>query len=282
MLSDIPTAVTEANISPTDQEILVLTDSSGLVAFDLSGNYIGQIEVPVQQGNFQGGQGIVFAPQPCGATPVLVVCGGQNAEVTAFQYPGKSAFSANGMAYFNSAQTLYTGDADFGGCVPGPGNTFFATENGTVGQYEILTGCAYPGGCNGSGSGLFASSQGEVNGVAVDSSGDVLIVGDDGSSDGFVALFNSGGVCKQARSGGSCSLTCTGGCVTGDPALTGTPLYGAAFFNGVFLVTASTTNPNAMNTILQTNPSSALAVSNYFVGPSGTDFYGIFAAPQPL
>jgi hypothetical protein len=122
-----------------------------------------------------------------------------------------------------------------------------------------------------------------VNGVAIDASTNVFVVGDDGTGEnGFVALFNSIGVCEEARSGGACMLTCNSGCVAGDIALAGTPLYGAAYFNGVFLATASTTNPVAMNTILQFNPSNALADSTYFAGPTGTNFYGLFAAPQPL
>jgi hypothetical protein len=277
LLSDIPTAVTETN-TPGDDEILVLLDSNGLVAFDsASAAYLGEIQVPVQQGNFEGGQGIVFAPQPCGATPVVVVCGGQNAEVTAFQYPGRSSFSANGMAY---PTALYTGDANYGGCVPGPDNTYFATSPESVGWYDVLTGNPHGGG--GQGTGLFAQSQGGVNGVAVDPSNNVFIVGDDGNSDGFAALFNPSGICEMAVSGGACTLSPCGTCTSGVPALTMTPLYGAAYFNGNFLATASTTNQAAMNTILQFSPSSALAVTNYLVGQTGTNFYGLFAAPQPL
>ncbi len=278
LLGDIPTAVTETSFQG-DEEILVLLDSDGLVAFDSATEaYLGEIVVPVEQGNFQGGQGIVFAPQPCGGTPVVVVCGGENDEVTAFQYPGRSSFTGNGMAY---PTALYTGDANYGGCAPGPDNTYFATGIQSVGWYDVLTGNPHGGG--GQGTGFFAQSQGDVNGVAVDTSNNVFIVGDDGTgNNGFVALFNSSGICEQARSGGACTLSPCGSCIAGDPTLTGTPLYGAAYFNGMFLATASTTNQAAMNTILQVNPSSSLAVTSYLVGPTGTNFYGIFAAPQPL
>lgn len=275
LLSDIPTAVAEADL-PGDQEILVLLDTNGLVAFDGSGNYLGQITVPVASGQFQGGTGLAYIPQACGTPPVVVVCG---YEVTAFQYAGRSGFGSSGVAY---PTALYTGDANYVGCTPGPGNTLFATTSDWVGWYDVATGNPHGwGGDAGLGTGLFAQSQGQVNGVAVDPGGDVFIVGDDGNSDGFVALFNSTSVCEAARSGGACTLTCNGGCAAGDASLAGTPLYGAAAFDGAFLVTASTTNPSALNSILEVDPTNALAVSTYLVGPSGTNFYGLFAAPQP-
>jgi hypothetical protein len=205
---------------------------------------------------------------------VVIVCGGQSDEVTAFQYEGRSSFNADQLAY---PKLIYIGQADFGGCAPGPDNTFFAAEIDSVGWYDVLTGNPHVA----AGTGLFAQSQGGVNGVALDASNDVFIVGDDGSQNGFVALFNSNGVCEQARSGGACTLSCNS-CISGDTTLAATPLYGAAEINGVFLVTASTSNTPAMNTILQVNPSSSLAVSSYYVGAAGTDFYGIFATPQPL
>jgi hypothetical protein len=204
----------------------------------------------------------------------VVVCG---AEVTAFRYAGASSFSGSGLV---SPTALYTFDANYGGCAPGPDDTFFATGAGSVCWYDALTGNPHVGAA--SGSGAFAQSQGAVNGVAIDPSGEVFLVGDDGNGDGFVALFNSMGLCKSARSGGACTLSCSGGCTAGDPALSGTPLYGAAAFNGLFLATASTANTAALNTILQVDPSNALAVSNHLVGPSGSYFYGLFAAPQPL
>jgi hypothetical protein len=62
LLSDVSTAVTETSM-PGDEEILVLTDTSGLVAFDSASEaYLGQIEVPAGSGAFQGGQGLVSAP----------------------------------------------------------------------------------------------------------------------------------------------------------------------------------------------------------------------------
>ena len=273
--SDIPTAIAETT-TPGDQEILVLLDTSGLIAFDSAGTFLGQIEVPVPSGTFQGGSGIAYVPQPCGATPVIVVCGDQ---VTGFRYPGRSAFSANGLAYIPLVDQLYSDTASgYNACVPGPNNTFFATFGSSVEWYDVLTDNPHGGGFTG----LFAQSQGQVSGVAIDAAGEVFVAGDDGSNDGFVALFSSSGICKQARSGGSCTLTCSGGCAVGDPALTGLPLHAAASFNGVFLVTASNSSPNAMNTILQVDPTNALTVTNYYVGPIGTDFYGLFAAPQPL
>src|SRR5208282_5239350 len=254
-LTDIPTSLAEANYQG-DQEILVEMDNNGLVAFDsASATYLGQIAVPAPSGDGPGGQGIAYVPQPCGGIPVVIICG---YAVTAFQYPGRSTFTANGTAY---PTALYSYENNYGGCAPGPDNTYFATSSDSVGWYDVLTGNPHGGG--GQGTGLFAQSQGIVNGVALDSSNDVLLVGDDGASNGFVALFNASGICKQARAGGACTLSGCGSCVSGDATLTGTPLYGAAALNGMFLVTASTTNTNAMNTILQVNPSNALAVSTY-------------------
>lgn len=273
LLSDIPTAISETSL-PGDDEILVLLDTAGLVAFDSSGSYLGQIQVPVTSGNFQGGTGLAYVPQPCGAPPVVVVCG---AEVTAFEYAGRSAFSANGIAY---PTALYTADAYYGACAPGPSDTFFATGTSSVGWFDVSTGTPHGAGGLDAGLGFFAQSQGSVNGVAVDPANEVLLVGDDGSGNGFAALFNATGICEQARSGGACTLVCNGGCAAGDPTLTGIPLQSAAAFNGVFLATASTANPSAMNTILQLDPANALAAGTYLVGPRGTDFYGLFAAPQ--
>jgi hypothetical protein len=270
LLADSPLAVAQAD----DQEILVLMDTNGLVAFSGTGSYLGQIQVPVPSGMFQGGSGLAYVPQPCGATPVVIVCG--NEEVTAFGYPGGSAFS-NGMYYPNA---IYSDESDYNICVPGPGNTYFASEPESVGWYDVLTGCPHVGGCNGAGSGLFAASQGPVNGVAADPSGNILLVGDDSAGNGFAALFNPSGVCTAAISGGACSLSC-GSCTPGNATLSGTPLYAVAYYNGTYLVTASTTNTPAMNNIWQVTPGSPLTIATYYTGPANTDFYGIFAAPQP-
>jgi len=36
-----------------------------------------------------------------------------------------------------------------------------------------------------------------------------------------------------------------------------------------------------MNNIWQVTPGSPLTIATYYTGPANTDFYGIFAAPQP-
>ncbi len=265
---DVPTAVAVA----PDGEILVLLDTAGLVAFDGSGNYLGQIEVPVPAGSFQGGNGLAVLPEGSGA-PLVAVCGDQ---VTAFRYDGPSSFSSGKV--FPTA--LWSGQGGLNGCFPGPCNTLFAASGNQLQWYDALSGNAH-------GSGTFAQSPGQVQGGAVAPNGDVLIVGDDGSSNGFVALLSGGGICQAARSGGACTLTCNGTgqnvCVAHDPTLAQTPLHQAASLpDGTFLVTAGTANTPAMDNIFHVDPGNALAVSTYLTASSGTDFYGLVVSPQPL
>jgi len=268
-LSDIPAAVGVTAAG----EILVQLDDDGLVAFDETGTYEGQIQVPAPSGDGPGGNGLALLPQPAGPT-LVVVCG---YAATGFYYDGGGSFSANGTAYTNA---LWTAEDNLNGCFPGPCNTIYAAYDDQLLWLDALTGNPQGGG---DGLGTVATSQGQVEGGARDANGDLLIAGDDGSNDGFVALFSSSGVCKEARSGGPCTLTCNGGCVAGDATLASTPLHQAAAMpDGTFLVTVGTANQLEMNNVYRVDPSNGLAVSTYLTGPSGTDFYGLVVSPQPL
>lgn len=192
-----------------DGEILVEMDQNGMVAFDASGNYLGQIVVPAPSGTGPGGVGLAYLPQPSGPD-LLVVCG---YEATVFYYGGAGTFS-NGKVY---PTAVWTAQENWGVCFPGPCNTIYAASGASLQWIDALTGNFHGGGF----SGTFVQSQSTVNGGAVAQNGDVLVTGDDGSGNGFAALFASNGACKAARSGGPCTLSGYSPCTAGDATLAG-------------------------------------------------------------
>ncbi len=256
--SDHPNAVA---IDDTNKEVLVLTDTSGLWAFDIGGASLGQVQIPFAPGEFQGGTGIAILPQ-CSGPPLAVVCG--DSSTVGFYYAGPTS----------NPTRLWENPAGCGQATPGPGATFFATSGPTVVQYDALTG-------NSHGS-FFAQSQGGLEGAAMAADGTVLVAGDDGDGNGFVALMSRSGVCQQARSGGTCTLSCSPGpCTPNDPTLAAMPLHqAAALSGGAFVVTVSTTAPTKMQTVWRVDPGS-LALTSYFSATSGVDFYGLTAGLEP-
>jgi hypothetical protein len=114
------------------------------------------------------------------------------------------------------------------------------------------------------------------------------MVGDDGSSNsnGFAALFAADGTCLEARSGGSCVLTC-GSCIAGDSTLGKNALnQAAALGDGTFLATILNKDSGLGNSneVVRFNSANALHTMLYYSGPDpfegGPELEGLLAWPH--
>jgi hypothetical protein len=283
-----------------DGEMLVLSASSGLFAFDSCGKYLGAIEPIFQNAHYipGDGEGLAYVPQPDGG-PAVVVIGDGDDGLVAFNYGGAGDFDGGALdtpiALWPTAPT----GAGVYQCFPGPGNTVYAagtdsSENPALEQFHAVTGASATG---------IAPPLSDVYGGAMDSNGNILITGDDetlgGGDFGAAELYNANPSVTDAVTGaplctdlsncvsGSCncqsnvpSLGIAGG--NGDAPDLG---QAAALPGGGFVVVYENESdfgagPPYSTILLLAPDAGGLTVSTYYTaGATGPTFFGLASAP---
>ncbi|MHB1843948.1 MAG: hypothetical protein ACYCWW_03810 [Deltaproteobacteria bacterium] len=263
LLGDVPEAVA---VGPSG-EIFVGLDSSGFKVFDAQGGFEGTLSIAGCGGGGTapiGSSGMVALPEPDGGTLLAV---STSDGFFALTYTGPSSFQGQ----VASPGVLWCGNqGGFYQVAQGPAGSLLI---GTVSGVDWVTAST---GASVGANGTFAAFSGIGYGVARSAQGEILIVGDDGSQNGFAALFNSNGLCLVERTGGVCGGLCPRSCTAHDPTLLGNPLYQAAALpGGAFVATAyvNQTTPADMNEIYELDPST-LAISAYLTNAS-VDFFAL-------